>query len=123
MLSERIKELRLKEGISQAKLSSKLGLGKSMIGMIELGKRGASNETIKKIADYFDVSVDYLLGREASPTPNKNISKNRLVDDFLDELIQEKIITDPNNIDDETAEMILNAVKAEIALKLKKKNK
>ncbi|MBY6770086.1 XRE family transcriptional regulator, partial [Clostridium botulinum] len=44
------------------------------------------------------------------------------IDNFLDRLIQEGIIQDPNNIDSTTEDMILNAIKAEIALKLKKKN-
>ncbi|MHB9949523.1 XRE family transcriptional regulator [Clostridium botulinum] len=117
-LGERLKKLRNEAKLSQKDLAKKLGLSSSTVGMIESGKREGNKETIHKIANFFGVSIDYLYGNDV-----EEITKTEsLIDNFLDRLIQEGIIQDPNNIDSTTEDMILNAIKAEIALKLKKKN-
>ncbi|MCY6957918.1 helix-turn-helix domain-containing protein [Clostridium brassicae] len=117
-LSERLKELRNEAKLSQKDLAKKLKLSSSTIGMIESGKREGNKETIQKIANFFGVSIDYLYGNDIKETAKTE----SLINDFLDRLIQEGIIQDVNNIDSATENMILNAIKAEIALKLKKKN-
>lgn len=60
----RIKELRVKNNITLQKLATHLHTGTSTISQYESGKREANFDTLCKIADYFHVSVDYLLGRE-----------------------------------------------------------
>lgn len=117
-LGKRLKALRNEASLSQKDLAKKLNLSSSTIAMIESGKREGNKETINKIANYFEVSIDYLYGNNNE----ENSKKESLIDNFLDRLIQEGIIQDPNNIDSATENMILNAIKAEIALKLKKKN-
>lgn len=111
MKGEILKSLRLKANLTQNQLAEKLGIAASTIRMIEIGKRSGSDEVVNKIADFFDVSLGYLNG------------KREFIDDFITSLVNEGIITDPDNIDDETANMILNAVKAEVALKIKKHKK
>ena len=59
----RLKELRKEKNISQLKLSFELHLNQNSISRYETGEREADYETLKKIADYFNVSLDYLLGR------------------------------------------------------------
>lgn len=61
MFSNKLKELRKKNGLTQLELSKKLGIGQSTIGMYESNIRKPSYEVIKKIADYFNVTVDYLI--------------------------------------------------------------
>ncbi|HCL4578705.1 helix-turn-helix transcriptional regulator [Clostridium botulinum] len=117
-LGKRLKELRNEAKLSQKDLAKKLELSSSTVGMIESGKREGNKETIQKIANFFGVSIDYLYGNDNKETAQAE----SLIDNFLDRLIQEGIIQDPNNIDSTTEDMILNAIKAEIALKLKKKN-
>jgi len=69
MLSSRLKELRMKAGLTQDELAEKLELKQSTIGMIETNKRSTSSDTIIKLADFFNTSVDYLLGRTDDPNP------------------------------------------------------
>lgn len=65
MFSENLKNLRRSEGISQEELADKIGVSKSSIGMYEQGKRLPKTDTVmKKIAEYFGVSLDYLMGYE-----------------------------------------------------------
>lgn len=60
----RLKELRQDKNITQGKLAEKLGLSRSTIAMYETGGSEPDLETLKNIASFFDVSVDYLMGRE-----------------------------------------------------------
>ncbi len=63
MLGKRIKELRNEKGITQSELSNYLGLTPKMISFYELEQRFPPQDIIIKLADYFNVSTDYLLGR------------------------------------------------------------
>jgi transcriptional regulator with XRE-family HTH domain len=63
---ERLKELRNKKGLSQRELAKLLNLSFGAIGMYEIGKREPDYETISKIATFFDVSIDYLIGKSDS---------------------------------------------------------
>ena len=67
-ISERLKELRTKRGYSQADLAKALHVSKSTISMIEAGARKPSVEVLEMIADYFNVDIDYLLGKESGST-------------------------------------------------------
>lgn len=60
----RLKQVRMAHGESQKELASALGIGVSSLSQYENGKREPDFQTLTKIADYFAVSVDYLLGRE-----------------------------------------------------------
>ena len=63
---ERLAELRKKQGLSQNDLANKLNISKSTLAMYETDKRQPNFEMQTKIADYFEVSIDYLLGREGT---------------------------------------------------------
>lgn len=66
MLSERLKELRKKEGKTQGEFAAKLGIARSTYSGYERGTSEPDNETLDKIANHFDVTTDYLLGRETT---------------------------------------------------------
>lgn len=51
---------RLKRGLSQSKAAEGIGIGQSMLSMLESGKREGSNETKKKVAKFYNKSVGYL---------------------------------------------------------------
>ena len=59
----RLKKLRKERNISQLKLSIDLNMNQNTISRYENMEREADYETLVKIADYFGVSLDYLLGR------------------------------------------------------------
>ena len=59
----RIKELRNEKGITQADLAKILKISDRAVGYYENGDREPDYTTLLKIAEYFDVSIDYLLGR------------------------------------------------------------
>ena len=69
-----LKKLREREGISQKKLANKLEVAQSTVGMWESGKSNPEYETLRKIAKYFDVNIDYLVnGNQIIQTENNTI--------------------------------------------------
>lgn len=89
-IKDRIIELRLSKGMTQGELAKELGLSPSSIGMYEQGRRKPSFELLEKISDYFNVDMDYLMGR--SEIKNK----------YQLELENNSIIPDSNNLCDIT---------------------
>ena len=61
---QRLKDLRNSRGISQNELSKHIGVSKSSVNMYERDEREPGFETLEAIADFFNVNMDYLLGRE-----------------------------------------------------------
>lgn len=67
----RLKDLRNSRGISQVKLAMDLNVNQNSISRYESGLREPDYNTLIKIADYFKVSIDYLLYRTENPKLNK----------------------------------------------------
>ena len=64
ILADNIKKYRTQLGLSQQKFGEQIGVTKATISVYELSKRLPSRETLEKMADFFQVSIDTLLGRE-----------------------------------------------------------
>lgn len=70
----RLKELRSEKGITMKRLGEELGFAESTISLYENGKREPDFSTLLTLSDYFGVSVDYLLGREAKKEPAPRVA-------------------------------------------------
>ncbi len=70
-----LKYLRNNSGISQKQLSKELGISERNYQRYEYGEREPSLSTLIKLADYFNVSLDYLTGRTDEPV-NPNVKNN-----------------------------------------------
>ncbi|MFG3611277.1 helix-turn-helix domain-containing protein [Rummeliibacillus stabekisii] len=69
-LGMRIKKLREQNNISQKDFAKKIDVSNVVLSRYESDERKPDYDTLEKIADYYDVSIDYLLGRSESPTPS-----------------------------------------------------
>ena len=67
MLSENIKKARNDRHLSQRALADIIGVSQQTVGSWEVGRTSPDNEMLKKLASFFNVSVDYLLGRTGEP--------------------------------------------------------
>lgn len=67
----RLKELRKMKKVSQIKLALDLNMSQNSISRYETGEREPDFASLIKIADYFNVSIDYLLERTDNPNINK----------------------------------------------------
>ena len=81
----RLKQLREKTGLSQAKFAKVLGdVSQPVIARYETGDCFPSYPVLIKIADYFNVSTDYLLGRTDNLVLYVQIESGDKVDDFIE---------------------------------------
>ena len=71
----RIKELRKQIGMTQASLAKVLKVSDRTVGFYETGGRDPDTDTLIRLADFFDVSVDYLLGRSDVKDLNYKLKK------------------------------------------------
>lgn len=74
----RIRELRKAKKVTMKELGNMIGVAESTMSLYETGKRKPDPETLSRLADYFNVSVDYLLGRdEEQPQPAPKYSTDQ----------------------------------------------
>ncbi|KKF58858.1 helix-turn-helix domain-containing protein [Streptococcus uberis] len=108
---EIVKELCKKQGISLNVLEEKLGLGKN--SLYGLKRNQPSADRLQEIADYFNVSIDYLLGRTDNP---KIASSDDSSDDIIDfkELAKESMAFDGHSLNDEDIELIASLLETRI---------
>lgn len=73
---ERVKELRLDKGLTQQELANFFYLNKSSISRYEKDKQIPELETLEKLSDFFEVSLDYLLAKSDIKNPEEAIKVN-----------------------------------------------
>lgn len=86
----RLKELRISRDLSQQKLADIVGISKSSINMYERGEREPGLELLETFADYFNVDMDYLLGKCNIPRKNlliNSVNENKPEEPELEENI------------------------------------
>ncbi|EGP5464643.1 TPA: helix-turn-helix domain-containing protein [Enterococcus faecium] len=80
---ERIKQLREERGYTQRDVANAVKLNISVYQKIELGSRPIRENELAVIADFFNVSTDFLLNRTSDPTPPKRSEEDQLGDSIL----------------------------------------
>lgn len=90
IFAERLTELREEAGLKQAELSKKMGVARQTISNYENAERGVNIDFLAQIADFFDVSVDYLMGRTEVKKAVGDIS-NACITTGLTEMAIEKL--------------------------------
>lgn len=79
--SDRLRSLRLSRSLSQQELSVQLGISKSSVNMYERAEREPGLVTLEKIADYFNVDMDYLLGNSNYTNKHEWLKNQSLISD------------------------------------------
>lgn len=75
MLSQKLIALRQKRGITQTELSKELNIKQNTYSQYETKNREPDYTTLTKIADYYSVSIDYLLEHKAKETELSKLEK------------------------------------------------
>lgn len=132
MFRLRLKELRESVGLSQYAFAEKFGISQSTVGNWEAGRREPNSATMQRIADFFGVTVDYLLGRdepkkEKPPVITEKDEKDiqKRIINVLDDLhAGDGLMYDGEPMDEETRELIALALEQGMRVaKIKAKKK
>lgn len=119
-LANRLKKLRKEKGLYQKDVAEDIGLTASAIGFYEQGKRKPDNDTLQKLADYYDVSTDYLLGRtnerSSADKIKKAISDDPELQDAWDQISKREnlqlLFKQTKDMDDSSIRQIIRVIKA-----------
>lgn len=107
---ERVRELAKKQGLSINQLEDKLSFGKN--SLYGLKKSNPNSKIIEKIADYFNVSTDYLLGRTDNPRIAKDNDNSMTID--LKKDAEETFFFDGHELNDEDIDLITSILETRI---------
>lgn len=113
-----IKELRMKKGWSQDDLAERMGMNRVNISNYETGKiKSVPSETLKKFADVFGVSADYLLGKtENSDKPKSEFMQRLELSD--DELMNQfTLVLDGKQLTEEEAKFVITYLRTSRQIK------
>lgn len=102
LLGNNIRELRNRNKLSQSELSKLMHVSQQTVGSWETGRAIPGSDTLDKLADYFDVTTDFLLGRKAK--------KDSEVD--LDEMLDNAHSFNGKPLDDHDRKVIRGILKA-----------
>ena len=112
---EKIKELAKQRGITLVQLEEKLGYSRNTLYKLKTQKPNA--ERIAEIADYFNVSTDYLLGRTDNPAISSDLvttADGRIVD--LSNLRERVVLFDGKPLSDEDVDKIAQIIKLSLGV-------
>ena len=70
-MKNNLKNLRKSKGYTQIALQMKTGIEQSLLSKFENGERTPPTETLMRLADFYDVSIDYILCRTDNPKSHK----------------------------------------------------
>lgn len=70
-MKNNLKLLRKSKGYTQIALQMKTGIEQSLLSKFESGERTPPTETLVRLADFYDVSIDYILCRTENPRSHK----------------------------------------------------
>lgn len=103
MIIERLKKLRKEGKLTQKDIATFLNISQPAYQQFESGKKKMNLETMEKLADFFNVSTDYLLGKTDIPDPDLEID--------LDTAIDNSVAYDGTPITDNDREIIKDFLK------------
>ncbi|MCR1953326.1 helix-turn-helix transcriptional regulator [Clostridioides mangenotii] len=123
MLGKKISYLRKERKLSQRELAKELNIGNSTLAMYELEKREPDFNTLQKIADYFDVSTDYLLGRtDIKKSELDNEEEEKDIEKVIDELLeQDGLMLCGEAVDEEALILLRNSIRTTLEIMRGKK--
>lgn len=82
MFGDRLKKLRESKHLKQSDLAKELGIGRTTLSNYELNNREPDFNTLGKIANYFNVSIDYLLGNSTEKDSSEMHEVDELEQEF-----------------------------------------
>lgn len=116
----RLKNLREERGLSQVELAKILNIANSTLSLYESGSREPNFEILKKIANYFNVSTDYILGRNEVMSSQIENKENHNIDEKIMNLVKERFTDKIADLTEEQQNKVLEYIEFLISKSSKK---
>ena len=120
--SERLKNLRNDKGLLQRELAEQLNLSRVAVTQYENGNRSPDQETLKKLASFFNVTIDYLLGESDIRNPYQDDTIHKAIEgdpeliEFYEEMKEREnlklLFKQTKDMNDRDINQILRIIKA-----------
>ncbi|QUH28281.1 helix-turn-helix domain-containing protein [Vallitalea guaymasensis] len=110
MLPQRLKILRKQNNWTQLVTATKLNIPRGTYAHYEIGKRQPDYGTLSNIADLYNVSIDYLIGRTDNCTPIGQVKKTKGIDEQINDLLkqlEENTTLNNSSLDEETKRILI----------------
>lgn len=124
MFAQKLKALRLKRGLTQAQLGTRLGVSASAVGMYEQARREPDNIILMRVCEVFEVDANYLLC-DARSEDGAVLRLEDMITQMRERLLsQQALMFHGKPIDAEGTEKIIAALElgAQLAAEYKQKN-
>lgn len=120
MIGKRLRKLRKEKGLLQKELAEKLDLSQQTISLYESNNREPDSKIVKKIANYFDVSIDYLYENTNERSPADKIKKAISDDEDLQEVWKQisrredlqLLLKQTKDLDESSIKQVIRIIKA-----------
>lgn len=119
MLGERLTLLRKNKKMTQQKVADKLHLSRGTYAQYEIDRRVPEYATLQSLADFYEVSIDYLVGRTENPNQFLSEPSRALIDYIDNDLTDEEIIArmdikvDGVGLDDDSIKLFVALIRAQ----------
>jgi transcriptional regulator with XRE-family HTH domain len=114
---QRLAELRAEKHLTQEELALKVGITRSALSHYENNRREPDYETIQKFADFFHVTVDYLMGRSDDPSQASNQQATEFINqlELSDQAVLDKfaLMIDGRELTSEEAMRFIHFIRAQ----------
>ena len=98
MYGDRLEKLRIAKGLTRKEVASILRIHESTYGKYELNKREPDFKMTIGLADFYNVSIDYLLGRSDEPWPKPSSSTQGTAVPPIAQVVSQVGVTKPKNV-------------------------
>lgn len=119
MFADKLKKLRKSRYLTQSELATLLGMKPSTIGMYEQGRRKPKLTELATIAEFFDVSTDYLISSDP-----QNTDVSQVITDFTNRLLHaDGLMFNGMPLSEQEIHQLMDAIEISAAVILSKKEK
>ena len=109
-IAKTLKRLRLETGKTQKEIAYSLGVSVSTVGMYETGERIPPADKIIKLAELYDVSTDYILGRNEVMSSQIENKENHNIDEKIMNLVKERFTDKIADLTEEQQNKVLEYI-------------
>jgi len=111
LCGERLRNLRLDAGKTQKEMSKIFNVTEGSYAHWEACRREPRYDVVKALAEYFNVTEEYLYGEDIKPKEKDKVRE------LIDELMNTGVLNDPDNIPDNIERLIMDQIRIELRMK------